>query len=79
MATLESNVPIPNPNPGGSPDGARRYPFNLLTEPGLSLLFDADVVRRKLTRAAYAYARLHGWKVTIRALSNGQTRVWRIA
>lgn len=81
MPIIETNVAPPAFN------GQTRYPFALLTAPGMSLLFDAredaaiatPAYYRKLSRAAHMHAANHGLKFAVRRLPDGSIRVWRLA
>lgn len=71
---LSDTRPAPAPRATRAP----LYPFHLLTAAGLSITFPFDVNSRRLTAAAHAYAKRHGWVAAVRRLPNGEFCVWRL-
>jgi hypothetical protein len=70
---IDTNIPFPG-LPG---EGSRRYPFNKL-EVGHSFEKPHDVEEAKFRTAAFAYAKKHGIRLSVRKTDSG-IRCWRVA
>ena len=69
MFVIEKNIPLISLR--------AQYPFAQM-EVGDSFLVEAPYVKRTAV-AASSYARKHGWSFSLRAVSDTQHRLWRLA